>query len=228
MDRERQLMLLCQRAGLRFAPLDPFQDLWLPFPIFGRGTARGTENTVWQSADDGSVRVFDFWYEERGEDAKSWPTKKLLTCAVVELPFTVPRLTVEPLTPLDLAATAIEGTRIELELEAFNERFSVHAADPRFAVAFLDQRMMQALLGLPDHVSLVVGEDRLLLHAPLLPAPQVLLLLDVAGALRTHVPAVVASLYPPRPMKGPNEDRWLAGSWTPEPTGSQTDRSRER
>ncbi|MFN8232683.1 MAG: DUF3137 domain-containing protein [Actinomycetota bacterium] len=112
--------------------------------------------------------------------------------------------------------------RIELELEAFNRRFEVRAADRRAAVAFLDQRMMEALLGLSAGVTMVVNEDRLLLHAPTLPAAQVLLLFDVARRIREHVPRVMASLYPPRPMEGPHEDRWLQGRWTPEPTGSET------
>jgi hypothetical protein len=212
--RQRQLMLLCRRAGLRFLPLDPFEDsAWLPFRLFGRGTSRGTENAVWSTADDG-IRVFDYWYVD---DRDGTTVRERLTCAVADLPFTVPRLVVEPRDPIDLAADAVGMDRIDLELEAFNRRFEVRSADRRFAHAFLDQRMMQALLGLPASVSLTVNEDRLLLQAPLLPAPQVLFLLDVARALRGRVPTVVASLYPPRAMTAPHEARWLQGRWTPEP-----------
>ena len=199
-------------------PLDPFEDeLWLPFGLFGRGSARGTENAVWSAADDG-VRVFDYWYQD---DRDGQPETVRLTCALVELPFGVPRLVVEPRDPLDIVSDAVGLRRIELELEAFNRRFEVRTDDRRFAVAFLDQRMMQAMLGLPEELTLTVNEDRLLLSAPLLSAPQVLLLFDGARALREHIPRVMASLYPTRPMEGPHEDRWLQGRWTPDPIGAE-------
>jgi hypothetical protein len=212
--RERQLMLLCRHAGLEFQPIDPFADTtWLPFRLFARGDARGTENAVWSDVIDG-VRVFDYWFTEDRDNGRATTR---LSCALVELPFGVPRLQVEPRDALDVVSDAVGLDRIELELEAFNRRFEVRTADRRFAVAFLDQRMMEALLGLPAGVTVSVNEDRLLLHAPTLPAPQVLLLFDVACAIRDQVPTVVASLYPPRPMEGPHEDRWLQGHWTPEP-----------
>ncbi len=216
--RQRELMLLCRHAGLAYQPLDPFADtMWLPFRLFARGDARGTENAVWSEAVEG-VRVFDYWFVEDRDEGRVTTN---LTCALVELPFGVPRLQVEPRDALDIVSEAVGLDRIELELEAFNRRFEVRTADRRFAVAFLDQRMMEALLGLPAGVTVSVNEDRLLLHAPTLPAPQVLLLFDEASALREQIPTVVASLFPPRPMEGPHEDRWLQGRWTPEPIGTE-------
>lgn len=216
--RQRELMLLCRHAGLEYQPLDPFADTtWLPFRLFARGEARGTENAVWSDAVEG-VRVFDYWFTEQRDQGR---VTTHLTCALVELPFGVPRLQVEPRDALDAVTDSMELDRIELELEAFNRRFEVRAADRRAAMAFLDQRMIEALLGLPGGVTLAVNEDRLLLYAPTLPAAQVLLLFDVACRIRDHVPTVVASLYPPRPMEGPHEDRWLQGRWTPEAIGSE-------
>jgi len=215
--RQRELMLLCRHAGLEFQALDPVADtMWLPFRLFARGQARGTENAVWSDGVEG-VRVFDYWFTEQRDEGR---VTTRLTCALGELPFGVPRLQVERRDALDALSDAVDLDRIELELEAFNRRFEVRAADRRAAVAFLDQRMMEALLGLPPGVTLAVNEDRLLLHAPTLPAAQALLLFDVACRIREHVPRVMASLYPPRPMEGPHEDRWLQGRWTPEPTGS--------
>jgi hypothetical protein len=128
-------------------------------------------------------------------------------------------LTVEPREAFDAVEDLLDVDDIELELEDFNRRFRVRAADRRFALAFLDQRMMGAMLGLPGDASVVVAEDRMLLIAPLLPAADVLLLLGSARSIGAHVPRVVASLFPPRPEEGPHEDRWLAGHWTPEPIG---------
>ena len=42
--RQRRLMLLCEHAGLDFAPLDLRLDTaWLPFPMFGAPRARDRE-----------------------------------------------------------------------------------------------------------------------------------------------------------------------------------------
>jgi hypothetical protein len=65
-----------------------------------------------------------------------------------------------------------------------------------------------------------VNEDRLLLWAPDATAERTVMMLEVARTLRDRVPSVVASLYPPRPAEGPHEARWLQGSWSAEPTGT--------
>jgi hypothetical protein len=111
------------------------------------------------------------------------------------------------------------GREVHLELEAFERRFRVEADDPRFAVAFLDQRLMEAFLALPNGVSAEVGEGTLLLRAPLVPAEQVLVLLDTALEMRRRIPRVLSSLFPPRPARGAHEDRWLQGHWSAESTG---------
>jgi hypothetical protein len=79
--RQRRLVLLCQRAGLDFAPLDLSSDTaWLPFPMFG-APEHGTENLVWDRQRGSEIRAFDFWFEE----ATDGPRRRL-TCAVVPLP----------------------------------------------------------------------------------------------------------------------------------------------
>lgn len=218
-DRTRQLMVLCRQASLEFAPFDPFPDTsWLPFRLFGQGPPRGTENVVWNDADGDDARAFDFWFEERRRE-DSLPVRHRYSCALVALPFACRRLEVAPHGLADDVRELIDGDDLELELEAFNRRFDVRTDDRRFAVTFLDQRMMRALMTLPEGVTVLVNEDRMLLIASLLPAARVLLLLEAARAMRRNVPSVVASLYPPRPMKGPHEDRWLQGQWSPEPIG---------
>ena len=203
-SRQRELMLLCHRAGVSFMPIDPFPDtLWLPFGWLGLGRWIAAENVVWNGADGEAARAFDLITEERpaGEDAQ--PTRHRFTCASVALPFGCPRLQIEPRDALDGVIDVLTGEDIALELEAFNRRFHVRGNDRRFAVAFCDQ----------------VNEDRMLLRSATLPPAQVLLLLEAARAIARRVPPVVASLYPPRPAKGPHEDRWLQGHWSPEPIG---------
>jgi hypothetical protein len=211
-DRQRQLLELCWRAGLRFAPVDPFPDTtWLAHPLFAHPTL-GAENVVWNGRDD--VRVFDVWYEQTSDDG-SRPVRRWATCAAARLPIGGGRLLVVPRTIEDFVPL---GEEIRLELDAFDSRFRVRCDDRRFAFAFLDQRMMESVLGLPDDVVLDLDEGTLVLWAPLLQPGRVLLLFEAARAVERHVPRVVGELYPPRPDRGPHEDRWLQGRWSAEPT----------
>ncbi len=221
--RQRQLMLLCARAGLTFSPLDLRDDTaWLPFPIFGRSPS-GTENVVTDERAAGDVRTFDFWYQDAADD-RPVGVRRRSTCAVVRLPAACPDLRVAPRDVASPLADAL-GSEVRLELEDFTRRFVVTAQDRRFAVAFLDQRMMEAFLGLPEGVSAEVSEDVLLLSAPLLPPAQVLLLFDAACRIRRRIPRVLTSLFPPRPSEGAFERRWLQGRWSPEATGADGSRA---
>jgi hypothetical protein len=89
-----------------------------------------------------------------------------VTCAIVPVPFGVPAIAVLPRGWTDVSREPTETHTVTLELDAFNRRFIVHLADPRAAVAFLDQRMMDALVRLPLRVAVHVHEDRMLLVAP--------------------------------------------------------------
>ena len=212
-------MILCQHAGLDFAPLDLRLDTaWLPFPMFGR-PQHGTENVVWDRHLGDDVHAFDLWYEDLADEGGRG-VRRTLTCAVVPLRSSSPRLRVAPRDVVDDVGRAFGGEEVRLELEAFDRRFRVETQDVRFAFAFLDQRLMEALLGLPEGVSVDVNEDVLLLSSPLLPAEQVLVLFDAAIAIRRRIPRVVSSLFPPRPERGTHEHRWLQGRWSPESTGS--------
>jgi hypothetical protein len=218
LTRQRRLMLLCRAAGLGFAPVDPSpQTAWLPFRMFGRPRS-GTENVVWDPRRDDGVRVFDFWYEPASDDRTGG--RRTITCATVPVETGCPRLRIAPRDVLDDVAGALGLPEVTLELEAFNERFRVEAEDPRFAIAFLDQRMIEALLRLPPEVTVEVNERVILLTAPLLPPERVLLLLQAASGLRRRLPRVLSSLYPPRPERGEHEDRWLQGRWSEEPIGA--------
>ena len=106
----------------------------------------------------------------------------------------------------DLVAD-IAGLPVPLESERFMRRFHVRCEDPRFAVAFLDPRVMDALLRLPKPTTLALSEDRLLLVSRRLPPTQVIGLLHEASALVRAAPRVVASFYPLRPGFRPGDDR---------------------
>jgi hypothetical protein len=54
-------------------------------------------------------------------------------------------------------------------------------------------------------VTAEIGEDTLLLWAPLLPPEQVLVLFESAAEIPRRIPRVVWSLFPPRPLRGAHE-----------------------
>ena len=91
---------------------------------------------------------------------------------------------------------------VRLELEQIKNRFVVESEDERFAIAFLEQRMMEGLLALPEGVTAEVKEHVLLLTAAQLPAEQVLLLYDAAVAIHRRLPRVLPSLSPRLPAEG--------------------------
>lgn len=215
-SRQRQLMLLCQRAGLRFSPVDlDGASAWMPFRWVLRGNWVGAENVVAYDGDD--VHAFDLVVEEWSTREDVPPPRKRYSCAVVPVAGGCPRMLIRPQQPIDGLADTLTGAAIDLELEAFNRRFTVRADDRRFAVAFCDQRMMGSILRIPPGTGVATNEDRLLLFSEELPAAKVLLLLEAARAIRDAVPAVVADLYPPRPSRSPYEERWLQGHWSPAP-----------
>lgn len=214
--RQRALLQLCADAGLACAVLDPFPGTTLlPFRLFGSGAAHGLENVVWDAGADDAIRVFDLWVQPSTDEAR-----RTMTCGVVPLPFAVRPIAILARGNADPSEEPVAGEVVHLELDAFERRFEVRAVDARAAVALLDQRMMAALLRLPLSVAIHVHEDRMLLVGPLLDPGDVLVLLACATGLAAQVPPVVASLYPPRPSRGPYEDRWLQGSWSADPTSA--------
>jgi hypothetical protein len=117
--RQRRLMLLCEHAGLEFAPMDLRLDTaWLPFPMFG-ARKHGTENVVWDRRLGDDVHALDLWYVEPGDERGSG-TRRTLTCAVVPLRSSYPRLRVAPRDVVDDVARAFGGEEVRLELEAFD------------------------------------------------------------------------------------------------------------
>jgi hypothetical protein len=215
-SRQRQLMLLCERAGLRFSPVDlDGASTWMPFRWVLRGNWVGAENVVAYDGDD--VHAFDLVVEEWSSKEDVAPPKKRYSCAVVPVAGGCPRMLIRPQQAIDGLADTLTGDAIDLELEAFNRRFTVRADDRRFAVTFCDQRIVQAMMRIPPGIGVATNEDRLLLFGRELPPAQVLLLLEAARKIRGAVPPVVADLYPARPSKSPYEDRWLQGRWSPDP-----------
>lgn len=220
--RQRAIMMACWRSGIRFSVLNPFPDvMWLPFPLFAPARRPRISNVIWDRG--GEVRAFDLKVAAAAtadDTAPSLGDTLDMTCAVATAAFSVPRLAVIARDHADPSGLPLHGTEVPLELDVFNRRFLVIASDTRAATAFLDQRMMRAIMALPVPVSIHVNERTLLLTAWRATPGEMLLMLETARRLVRAVPGVTASLYPPRAERGPYERRWRQGRYSHEPTGS--------
>jgi hypothetical protein len=106
-----------------------------------------------------------------------------------------PQLTIGPESIFGRLADHLGFPDIEFESEEFNRRFTVKSQDPRFASAFVDQRMMRYLMGLGNGWAFGVAGDRAMVWADRLRPTEVIMLLGVAKGFSDHVPRVVSSLY---------------------------------
>lgn len=198
-ERDRSLAALAQSLHLTYSQVDLFDDLWQPFHFFGLGTGRGIENVLAGTVDGVQVRAFDYWYEPVDEGSFDVVEgHRRFSCGVVAVPASCPKLAVQSRTTTDDLIGLVGGDVLPLELEAFNRRFRVRCEDQRFAIAFLEQRMMEALLRMPVPVAMAASEDRVLLVARQLPVEQVALLLRSVASICRAFPRSLPSLYPLR------------------------------
>jgi hypothetical protein len=165
-DRARRAAAIAQGMGLTYSQVDLFGDGWQPFHFFGLGTDRAIENVLAGTIDDVEVRVFDYWYVDDGDGSfEMVESRHRFSCAVVAVPASCPKLAAQPRTMTDDLIGVVGGDVLPLELEEFNRRFHVRCEEQRFAIAFLEQRMMAALLRIPLPVALAASDDRILLVA---------------------------------------------------------------
>ncbi|MGZ4148778.1 MAG: hypothetical protein ACXVQJ_01930 [Actinomycetota bacterium] len=198
--RARALAGVARQLGLAFGPVDLFNDGWLPFRLFGLGTRRTVDNVVYGTLDGVEVRAFDYRFEDADAGSLTLPVQfdvsegRAFSCGVAGVAATCPSLIVERRGARQPIDDLVGGDVLPLELDEFNRRFRVRCEDQRFAVAFLEQRMMAALLTMPLETALAVHEDRLLLVARRLPANEVAVLLHATAAVAKAVPRVLPSL----------------------------------
>lgn len=122
------------------------------------------------------------------------------SCAATELTLDAPLLRVshhQGLTGQTFPRALTTGLQHQdLEWEAFDRRCRVETEDPRFAVALLDQRMMEWLMTIGDYafeaggswvMAETSGDDVAALRE----------LLDVLDGFVAHLPRAVLSMYAP-------------------------------
>ena len=189
------------RLGLRPSP----DDAWvraLPVDLLRpRGTVQDVENVL-----EGTWRgewVVTFEYRWATEDVE-----RRFSAVVLSAPPTWPRLLVKPETGLTRLARDAGLADVQTEWEAFNRAFEVRSDEPRFAIALLDGRMMQWLMGLEPRHGFEVVEGRLLAYRDQVFPWEIEGVLQTALGFRERIPPVVESFFgqgeppPDRPDRG--------------------------
>jgi hypothetical protein len=179
-------------VGLRAAPGDPLGLLDLPFALFGRAASvRDIENTAEGARRGERVIVADYWYAPTSDPQLD--DYRRYTCVLTTAPPWWPDFSV---VPEDLAArlrSMFLLPDVQTESDEFNRRFEVHAADRRFANAFLDQRMMAWLLEQLPGVGFELVSGRLMVFRPRMTTSldDLARALELGDAFAERVPRVV-------------------------------------
>lgn len=146
---------------------------------------RGVREVMWGEWQGHTVWIFDVIGPSvndpsiptggRGDDpptmteqlSRLWDPQKrrTFTCAVVRLNSTSPRVRIVPALLPGRLDHAIDTTTIEFEWGAFNRTYDVYGDDRRFAHAFVDARMMEALMAEKGAYGFQVGGPWLMAYA---------------------------------------------------------------
>jgi hypothetical protein len=188
-----------RELGLRPEAGDPLGLLNVPFALFRwAASVREIENTARGTRGGSDVIVADYWFA-RSSDPSSDDYERY-TCVLTPVTSGWADLAVVP----ERLASRIRSWAVPdilTESDAFNRRFEVRSADRRFALAFLDQRLMEWLLAQPLGVGLEILDGRLLTFRPRVTTSvdDVRRTLEAFDALLERIPRVVGSANPSIP-----------------------------
>ncbi len=196
--RAGQVPEVARVMGLRFSPTDPFglPGAGLPFDVF---LQRGVEvrNVMWGTVGGVPVQGFDVRYQVRGEHDIGWQPTPWRFMVLAPLPADCPPLWIGTGSSLQPSEKV---PQVRFESIQFNEQVKVLCAEPYFATALVDERMMAWMLDqAPRWTTFEVNGRHVLAR---LDADD-----DMGGDMGKvliglsrfveHVPPVVGSLYPP-------------------------------
>jgi hypothetical protein len=177
-------------------PGDPQRLLDEPFGLFRwAGSVRAIENTATGTHRGRPTTIADYWFAPTG--AAEYDDYERYTCVLVDAEDDWSDLSVVP-ERLGSRTLGTVGLRDqELESETFNRAFRLRAAEPRFASAFVDARMMEWLLG-HEGVGFEILAHRLLLFRRRATASldDLGATLELYDAFRERVPRVVRTPGP--------------------------------
>jgi hypothetical protein len=185
--------------GLRHEGSDTRGLVNLPHPLLHRSAEIRDIGHVlsglWHGSD---VVVFEYRYMT-GASAQGQGVAHEYSCVLTPVPVSWPDLIVEP-ERMPTRTTDVLGLRdIDLEHEGFNRAFEVRSADPRFASAFLDARMMAWLMDSVSGYGFEIVHHRLLVFGPRVAPWEVGSVLATTETFLAQVPPVIDSMYPAPP-----------------------------
>jgi hypothetical protein len=125
-----------------------------------------------------------------------------LMCAIVQVDLDAPTLRVEPTSWRGLARV-MNPSDVRSESGSFNERFSVHCEDHRFASAILDAGMLRLFLNFGSAWAVEVSGSFALLYGRRSEPMDRAQLIAAARAFVSTIPRVVRIFYPPEPERVP-------------------------
>jgi hypothetical protein len=181
---------------LRYAATDVFGLIDRPFPLLHRlASVRGLENVMFGSWQGHDIHAFEYWYARSSNPSLN--DFERFSCVVMPLPGWWPDLLIAPETLASRALDHLTMGEVALESEAFNRSFTVRSADPRFANALLDARMLAWLLDRSEGWGFEVAGGEVLCYRSRVQPWELRPVLDTASGFLDHVPNVMWSLFPP-------------------------------
>ena len=195
--RREALAIFALQNKLDYSRADPFDLTDYAFHLFGLGDGRGCENVVWGDWHGLSVKEADYWYYTESTDSEGHTSRSYHHFSVVlaDLPATLPRVSIEKEKLLTRLADALSFHDIDFELEEFNRRFQIRAADREFAYKLIDARMMRWLLSTQGSFGFEVNGPSLLVWCGRLRPTGLVPLFGSAALFRDHIPRLVWSEY---------------------------------
>ncbi|MCW2605532.1 MAG: hypothetical protein JWO60_225, partial [Frankiales bacterium] len=187
------LRALAVRQGWSLSRRD---DVWaqeLEGEPFGRGSGRRAENVLTGTYGGRDLVAFDYSFRTHSTDGNGTrhTTTHRYAVAVLRLPVPLPLVEVQATSWLPRVVGQLFGGGIELESEAFNERYRVRADDPRLAYDLLPARTMQLLLDRPEVSLRLLGGTAVTWERGRLDPEELLVRLDTVSAVLDAVPAYV-------------------------------------
>lgn len=138
------------------------------------------------------IRMAEFVHTTRG---RYLPTTWVNHLVAIELPVGLPDLAVGPEPFFDAGAVEPGVARVDVESDAFNQRFRVTGADPRYLSAMLHPRMMEWLLDQPPVEFRVSGNLIVAFAVKPWTVPQTLTALPVLSGVVDLIPPFVLADY---------------------------------
>lgn len=145
LPRRESFEAQARELGLRARRGDPLGVLDLPFTLFRwAASVREIENTAQGSRGGLDLAIVDYWFAPTGDTR--YDDYERYTCVLSQAPRSWPDLSVVTERIVSRLRSTFAMPDIRTESEEFNRRFAVRSNDRRFALAFLDARMMAWLL----------------------------------------------------------------------------------